>query len=127
LSASRVPKQHISQWESVAAAQRAAVARLSDNVTLGSVDQAARSALDTPQLMTHRLGHGVGLEGHEAPYLVSGPFGDKTVQSGMVFSVEPGVYDVKGGYGLRIEDCVVYRGDGQVEWLTGPVQSWGHL
>lgn len=117
----------MSQWESVAAAQRAAVAHLSDNVTLGSVDAAARSALQTPRLMTHRLGHGVGLEGHEAPYLVSGPLGDKTVQVGTVFSVEPGVYDVKKGYGVRIEDCVVYRGNGEVEWLTGPVESWGHL
>jgi Xaa-Pro aminopeptidase len=76
--------------------------------------------------MTHRLGHGVGLEGHEAPYLVSGPLGAKQVKQGQVFSVEPGVYDVKGGVGVRLEDCYVV-GEHGGEWLTGPVGAWAEL
>lgn len=57
----------------------------------------------------HRVGHGIGLEGHEDPYLVAGnaePLGE-----GMAFSVEPGIY-LEGRYGARIEDIVVCGADG---------------
>ncbi len=53
------------------------------------------------QFFTHRLGHGMGMDGHEVPYLVEG---DETrLEPGMVFTVEPGIYQL-GKFGVRIED-----------------------
>lgn len=87
-------------------------------------------------VFTHRLGHGIGLEGHESPYVVQGPQGEAVVQPGHVFSLEPGVYlpkvDGEGeGVGIRLEDCfVVTEGkDGKLsgKWLSGPVRSWGEI
>ncbi|MBZ5702951.1 MAG: Xaa-Pro peptidase family protein [Acidobacteriia bacterium] len=87
----------------------------------GSVDDAARavilSAGYTPgyKFFTHRLGHGIGLDGHEHPYLVRG---SKTVlEAGMTFSNEPGIY-VPGEYGVRSEDDMVITADGPAQLLT---------
>ena len=56
---------------------------------------------------THRLGHGMGMDGHEWPYLVkNNMFGWEkalTLQPGMVFSDEPGIY-IRGEFGVRLED-----------------------
>jgi Xaa-Pro aminopeptidase len=52
----------------------------------------------------HRTGHGIGLEGHEEPYIVAGS--NQALETGMAFSVEPGIY-LEGRYGARIEDIVV--------------------
>ena len=57
----------------------------------------------------HRIGHGIGLESHEEPYLVQG--NDLPLEPGMTFSVEPGFY-VSGKYGARIEDIVVCTAEG---------------
>jgi Xaa-Pro aminopeptidase len=57
----------------------------------------------------HRLGHGIGLEGHEDPYLVAG--NDEPLGVGAAFSIEPGIY-LDGRYGARIEDIVVCTEDG---------------
>ena len=59
----------------------------------------------------HRTGHGIGLEGHEDPYLVAG--NELPLQPGMAFSVEPGIY-LPGEYGARIEDIVVCGDDGAI-------------
>ena len=59
----------------------------------------------------HRLGHGIGLEAHEDPYLVSG--NAEPLRAGMAFSVEPGIY-LEGRYGARIEDIVICGPDGPV-------------
>ncbi|HMA34424.1 MAG TPA: M24 family metallopeptidase, partial [Chloroflexia bacterium] len=56
------------------------------------------------EFFTHRLGHGIGLDGHEAPYLVQG--GQTPLGPGMAFSIEPGLY-LPGRFGVRIEDIVV--------------------
>jgi Xaa-Pro dipeptidase len=64
---------------------------------------------------THRLGHGIGLDGHEHPYLVRG---SKTVlQPGMTFSNEPGIY-IPGEFGLRCEDDMAIAADGPAQLLT---------
>jgi Xaa-Pro aminopeptidase len=64
---------------------------------------------------THRLGHGIGLDGHEHPYLVRG---SKTVlEPGMTFSNEPGIY-IPGEFGLRCEDVMAIAPDGPAQLLT---------
>jgi len=57
----------------------------------------------------HRLGHGIGLDGHEGPYLVRGS--EVVLDEGMTFSIEPGIY-LEGRFGVRIEDIVVLTGRG---------------
>jgi Xaa-Pro aminopeptidase len=59
----------------------------------------------------HRTGHGIGLEGHEDPYLVAG--NPEQLRVGMAFSVEPGIY-LAGRYGARIEDIVICGEDGPI-------------
>lgn len=76
-------------------------------MTTGSIDAAARGRLEAKgrgEQFFHRTGHGLGLEIHEEPYIVSG--GREKLRPGMAFTVEPGVY-VAGRYGVRIEDDVV--------------------
>src|SRR3989442_13594931 len=58
---------------------------------------------------THRLGHGMGLDGHEPPYLVEG--NATPLEPGMAFTIEPGIYQL-GKFGVRIEDDCVMRANG---------------
>jgi Xaa-Pro aminopeptidase len=69
---------------------------------------------------THSLGHGIGLEVHEPPWL-SPSRGDAVLQPGMVFSIEPGIY-LPGWGGVRIEDLVVLEDDG-ARVLSGSPKS----
>ena len=87
----------------------------------GTVDDAARAVVTNAgygpdyKFFTHRLGHGIGLDGHEHPYLVRG---SKTVlEPGMTFSNEPGIY-IPGLFGLRCEDVMVITPDGPAQLLT---------
>jgi len=77
-----------------------------------AIDAAARRPITAagygPWFM-HRTGHGIGLEGHEEPYLVAG--NAEPLAAGMTFSIEPGIY-LEGRYGARIEDIVVCTPDG---------------
>lgn len=85
-------------------AQVAGIDAVHRGVTVGSIDGATRSRLKQhglEKLFVHRTGHGLGLEVHEAPYIV--PDGKEVIDAGMVFTVEPGVY-LRGEVGLRIED-----------------------
>ncbi|MPZ28962.1 MAG: M24 family metallopeptidase [Micromonosporaceae bacterium] len=93
-------------------AQREAVGAVAPGVPAGAVDAVARDLLTTAgygPAFLHRIGHGIGLDGHEDPYLVTGS--RQALEPGMVFSVEPGVY-LAGRYGARIEDIVVCTDDG---------------
>jgi Xaa-Pro aminopeptidase len=95
-------------WE----AQRVAVAAVRPGVSAESVDAAARDVLGDAGLggyFLHRTGHGIGLDGHEPPYIVSG--NDLALEPGMSFSIEPGFY-IAGRHGARIEDIVVCTGEG---------------
>ena len=65
-------------------------------------------------LLRHRTGHGIGLEAHEAPYIVIG--NQRILEPGMVFTIEPGIYR-QGEIGVRIEDNVLITEDGS-ESLT---------
>ncbi len=84
------------------------------DITGKLVDSVARSTLDAwgyEEYFTHGLGHGVGLEVHEAPTVsAKSPY---TLHEGMVITIEPGVY-IPHKYGVRIEDMVVVTTDGCV-------------
>ena len=91
-------------------AQVEAVKASRAGVTVGSIDFAARELLRKHQLETyfsHRTGHGLGLEVHEAPYII--PDGAEITQPSMAFTIEPGIY-MQGKTGLRIEDDLVTAG-----------------
>jgi Xaa-Pro aminopeptidase len=92
-------------------AQAAATDAVRPGVSAESIDAAARDAITEagygPRFF-HRTGHGIGLEGHEEPYLVVG--NAEALEAGMAFSVEPGIY-LEGRYGARIEDIVVCGDD----------------
>jgi Xaa-Pro aminopeptidase len=101
------PPEFVAYYEVLLAAQKAACAHVRPGVTAESVDAAARSVIADAgygELFVHRTGHGIGLETHEEPYIVSG--NDELLEAGMAFSVEPGIY-VPGSHGARIEDIVV--------------------
>lgn len=98
-------------YNSVLRAQLAAIAAVASGISAGEVDRAARESLAASgygEYFTHSLGHGVGLEIHEAPYLRSGS--TEQLVRGSVVTIEPGVY-VKGLGGVRIEDMAVVGGD----------------
>jgi Xaa-Pro dipeptidase len=89
------------------AAQQAAVDAVRPGVTAEEVDAAARSVIADAgfgEYFVHRTGHGIGLDVHEEPYIVGG--NDLPLETGMAFSVEPGIY-LPGRWGARIEDIVV--------------------
>jgi Xaa-Pro dipeptidase len=87
----------------------------------GTVDDAARAVITNAgygpdyKFFTHRLGHGIGLDGHEHPYLVRAS--KTTLEPGMTFSNEPGIY-IPGEFGLRCEDDMVVAPDGPAQLLT---------
>jgi Xaa-Pro dipeptidase len=88
-------------------AQRAALAAARPGVEAGSIDAAARKVITDAgygpdyKYFTHRLGHGMGMDGHEWPYLVRG--NPTKLQPEMTFSDEPGIY-IRGEFGIRLED-----------------------
>ena len=81
---------------------------------LMAIDRTARDIIDGEgygENFFHRTGHGIGLEGHEEPYLIAG--NAEPIGAGMAFSVEPGIY-LPGKFGARIEDIVVCGPDGPI-------------
>jgi Xaa-Pro aminopeptidase len=77
-----------------------------------------RSREGTEEGYVHGLGHGVGLNVHEAPRLGGPPSNTQLLEQGMVITVEPGLYYPSRGLGVRIEDLVVVNADGTFENLT---------
>jgi len=113
-------------YDLVRGAQNAALDAARKEKLCGSVDEAARAVITSGgfgpdyKFFTHRLGHGIGLDGHEHPYLVRG---SKTVLApGMTFSNEPGIY-IPGEFGIRCEDDMVITNDGAAQILSPSFQS----
>lgn len=102
-------------WDLERRAQDAALAAARPGALCEEVDAAARKVIveggfgPDYKYFTHRVGHGIGLDGHEWTYLVRG---NKTVLApGMCFSNEPGIY-IQGEFGVRLEDCMTITEDG---------------
>ena len=99
------------------AAQEAAVDAVKPGVPAESIDIVARTVIADAgygEYFIHRVGHGIGLDAHEAPYLVKG--NEQLLKPSMAFSVEPGIY-LPGRWGMRLEDIVVVT-DAGVESLN---------
>lgn len=96
----------------VEAAVEAALAFCRPGVTASTMDRAARQVIAEAGYgshFVHRLGHGMGLEGHEPPWISESS--ETILEPGMVFSIEPGIY-IEGRFGLRLEDIVILQEDG---------------
>ncbi len=105
-------------FDTVSAANRAAIAKIAPGVPMGDIDRAARDVIEAAGLgdyFIHRTGHGLGLEVHEPiPQIAAGV--TDLLRPGMTFTVEPGIY-LPGFGGVRLEEDVAVTDDG-VEVLT---------
>lgn len=112
-------------FDIVREAQARALAAAKPGVKAGAIDGVARDYVTAQgygpgyKFFTHRLGHGIGLEGHEWPYLVRGS--DVVLRPGMSFSDEPGIYQY-GKFGVRLEDIIVITDSG-ADMLTTAARS----
>ena len=114
-----------SLWDTEKRAQAAALKAARPGALCEDVDAAARKVIVDAgfgpdyKYFTHRVGHGIGMDGHEWTYLVRG---NKTkLEPGMTFSNEPGIY-VPGEFGVRLEDIMVITENG-AELFTGQAPS----
>ena len=108
-------------------AQEAGYAAAGDGARACDVDAAARAVIANGgygEHFIHRLGHGIGLEGHEHPYLVSS--NDDILERGMAFSIEPGIY-LPGRFGVRIEDVAAIGADGRAEPFNSADHALAHV
>jgi Xaa-Pro aminopeptidase len=125
----------IERFEIEHRAQTAAFEAAAPGVLPEAVDAAARTVIEEAgygpgyRYFTHRVGHGIGMDGHEWPYLVKG--NTTPLVKGNVFSDEPGIY-VPGEFGVRLEDCMYITDDGcemftpQSPSLEDPFGNWEH-
>ena len=105
-------------YNTVLEAQKRGIAAARAGVDGASVDAAARDYINSRGYegkFGHSLGHSLGLEIHESPNF--GPGGSDKVPSGVVISVEPGIY-LEGKYGCRIEDMIGIKTDGTAHDFT---------
>ena len=116
-------------WNTVRRGQQIAFETASIGTPAGAVDDAVRVYYEslgygpgykTPGL-SHRTGHGIGLDGHESANFVHGE--QTKLEPGMCFSNEPGIY-IYGEFGVRLEDCIYITENGP-EWFTVPPDSLG--
>jgi len=101
-------------------ANAAARAFAKPGVRAGDVDKAARDVIEAAgygEYFTHRVGHGLGMEGHEPPYMHGA--NDLILKEGMTFTIEPGIYLPERG-GVRVEDDVILTADGCESLSTLP-------
>jgi Xaa-Pro dipeptidase len=113
-------------WNTVRRAQAAAFEAARPGVECQAVDRAARAVIEEAgfgrdyEHFTHRVGHGIGLDGHEWTYLVKG--NTTPLRPGMCFSDEPGIY-IPGEIGIRHEDVIVITEEGasgMTRWSGSP-------
>jgi Xaa-Pro aminopeptidase len=98
--------------ETVERALQAALAAVRPGATCAAIDQAARSMIAAAgygDFFVHRTGHGLGVSGHEPPWIMAGD--ERRIEPGMVFSIEPGIY-LPGELGVRLEEIVAVTAGG---------------
>jgi Xaa-Pro dipeptidase len=111
-------------FDVVLKAQQAGFRAVKPGVACGDIDKAARKVMEDEgfgpgyKYFAHRLGHGIGLDGHEYPYLVKD--NPLPLKSGMTFSNEPGIY-IYGEFGIRVEDCFAVTENGA--FVLGGMQT----
>jgi len=111
--------EHRRVWDTVKRGQELALQTAQVGVPAGAVDDAVRALYEAEGWgpgyrapgLTHRLGHGIGLEGHEPVNFVHGE--TTPLAAGMCLSNEPGLY-IPGSFGVRLEDCLTITDDGPV-------------
>ena len=113
-------------WHTVRDAQLRAFEAMRPGVPCRDIDRVAREVITQAGYgegyasFAHRLGHGIGMEGHEEPYFDGG--NALPLAAGMTFSNEPGIY-LPGRFGIRLEDIVAITADGADHfgsWQKGP-------
>jgi Xaa-Pro dipeptidase len=113
-------------WNTVRDAQQRAFEAIRPGRPCADIDRVARAAIDAADFgpdyrtFTHRLGHGIGMQGHEDPYFDSGS--QVILKPGMTLSNEPGIY-LPGEFGVRLEDIIAVTEDGADHfgnWQAGP-------
>ena len=111
-------KEFVKAYNSVLKAHMVAYENIEAGMSCAAADGLARDSLKADgygEFFTHSLGHGIGLNIHEAPSL--SPRGEGEMKDGMVFSIEPGVY-LDGKFGIRIEDTVTLIGGKPQTFMT---------
>lgn len=99
-------------YKTVKKAQIVAINKIKEGKKASEIDRAGRDVIEKQgfgKYFCHGLGHGVGLEVHELPYL--NPNSDETLKEGMVLTIEPGVY-YKNLFGIRLESMVIVKSNG---------------
>ncbi|MGV0343972.1 M24 family metallopeptidase [Corynebacterium lehmanniae] len=122
--ANMAPKDFLEAYTVLERAFDAACQAAKPGITAGELDAAARDVIADAgygEYFTHRLGHGIGLSGHEQPFIIAGS--DVVLREGMAFSIEPGIY-VPGKWGMRIEDIVRMTASG-IETLNHTRRTLG--
>ncbi|MEU4423861.1 Xaa-Pro peptidase family protein [Actinoplanes sp. NPDC024001] len=117
-----VPDEFRAGYEVLRKAHMAAIEAVRPGISAQDLDAVARDVLTEAgygELFLHRTGHGIGLQGHEDPYIVAG--NELILEAGMTFSIEPGVY-WKDRFGARIEDIVVCTENGAERFNTLPTE-----
>lgn len=110
-------------YDIVYRAQAAGRAAIRPGVPAEAIDRAARKVIVDAgygEFFVHRTGHGIGMRGHEEPYIVEG--NSQPLESGQCFSVEPGIY-LPGSFGVRIENIVTVAPDGHESLNREPSPS----
>ena len=106
------PEGYLEIHAIVERAVQAAMATARPGVMAKEVDAAARDVITEAgygEFFVHRLGHGLGIDIHEPPYITA--TSEVILDEGMVFSIEPGIY-LQGRFGIRLEEIVILRADG---------------
>ncbi|MBS7577510.1 MULTISPECIES: Xaa-Pro peptidase family protein [unclassified Enterococcus] len=114
-----VSDAHRTVYETVRAANQAAIEQIKPGVALNHLDQTAREVIGQAgfgSYFTHRLGHFIGLDVHEYGDVSSS--NTKLIQSGMIFSIEPGIY-LPDDVGVRIEDLLLVTDEGAINLNSG--------
>jgi len=114
-------------YEIVRKAQQEALKLCKPGTLIGDLDAAARDYISQEgysEEFCHSLGHGIGIEVHEAPTLRNKePFKDKKLQAGMVITIEPGIY-LPGKGGVRLEDTVAITSNGHENFTNRPIWAY---